>query len=58
MQRKIASFKHILSPGTGCHTYLLLSAKAGNRLLQICVREYVFKGASILICVYINPDLL
>ena len=54
MQRKIASFKHILSPGTGCHTYLLLSAKAGNRLLQICVREYVFKVALTLICVKVR----
>ena len=30
-------------PDAGCLTYLLLSAKADNRLLQICVREYVFK---------------
>ena len=51
MQRKIASFKHILFPDTGCHTYLLLSAKAGNRLLQICVREYVFKVVLTLVCV-------
>ena len=51
---KTCIFKHILSPGTGCHTYLLLSAKAGNRLPQICVREYVFKVALTLICVKVR----
>ena len=51
MQRKFASFKHILFPDTGCLTYLLLSAKAGNRLLQVCVRDYVLKVGSMLVCV-------
>ena len=54
MQRYFASFKHNLFPGTGCHTYLLLSAKADNRLLQICVREYVFKVALTLLCVKVR----
>ena len=41
-------------PATRCLTYLLLSAKAGNRLLQICVSEYVFKVALTLICVKVR----
>ena len=51
MQRKLASFKHILFPGTGCLTYLLLSAKAGNRLSQICARKYVMNLVSMLLYV-------
>ena len=51
MQRKLASFKHILSPDSGCLTKLVLLYNNTSFLLQICVREYVFKVALTLICV-------
>ena len=51
MQRKIASFKHILFPGTGCLTKLVLLYNNTSFLLQICVGEYVLKVGSIVVCV-------
>ena len=51
MQQKFASFKHILFPGTGCLTKLVLLYNNTSFLLQICVGEYVFKVALTLICV-------
>ena len=54
MQLNLHLFGINIFPDTGCLTYLLLSAKAGNRLLQICVREYVFKVALTLLCVKVR----
>ena len=51
MQRKFASFKHILFPDTGCLTRLVLLYIIILTLLQVCVREYVLKVALTLICV-------
>ena len=48
---KICIFEHILFPDTGCLTKLVLLYNNTSFLLQICVREYVFKVALTLVCV-------